>query len=159
MKSRNIYLQSGFADSERISSDFVRIFLEALFDSAFRTPAKPKATAVQVEWGPSLPPYPIIDGDKPPIPLESFERVSRDSLRAEAAVMSALGRAIRGASTFGTNNETLASAVETAAGVIAKKLVEHEAFCYFLVTQKANVPKAQMLPMSSRHSTKSSGGS
>jgi hypothetical protein len=155
---RTIYLQSGFADSKRISSDLVRIFLEALFDSAFRTPAELKATAVQVEWGPSLSPYPIIDGDKLPIPLQSFERVSRDSLRVEAAVMSTVGRAIRGAGVFGINNETLASAVETAAGVIAKKLVEHETFCYFLVTQKANAPKAQTSPISSRHSAESSGG-
>jgi hypothetical protein len=55
-------------------------------------------------------------------------------LRAEAAVTSLVGRAVRGGSVFGTQNETLAASLETAAGVIAKKLVEHEGFCYFQVT-------------------------
>jgi hypothetical protein len=57
-------------------------------------------------------------------------------MRAEAAVTSAVGKAVRGAGVFGTNNETLAAAVETAGGVLAKKLAEHEAFCYFRVTKE-----------------------
>ena len=36
----------------------------------------------------------------------------------------------------GYTNETLATVIETAAGVTAKTLVEHETFCYYLVTQK-----------------------
>jgi len=41
---------------------------------------------------------------------------------------------VRGGSVFGTQNETRAAMIEMAAGVIAKKLVEHEGFCYFQVT-------------------------
>ena len=62
-------------------------------------------------------------------------RVTRDGLRAEAAVTSRVGKAVRGGSVFGIQNETLAATLETAAGVIAKKLVEHEGFCYFQVTE------------------------
>jgi hypothetical protein len=43
----------------------------------------------------------------------------------------AVGKAVRGGSIFSTQNETFASALKTAAGVIAKKLVEHGGFCYF----------------------------
>jgi len=38
----------------------------------------------------------------------------------EATVTSLVGNAVRGAGVFGTNNETLATVIETAAGVIAK---------------------------------------
>jgi hypothetical protein len=57
-----------------------------------------------------------------------------------------VGRAVRSGSVFGTQNETLAASLETAAGVIAKKLVEHERFCYFqvtIVTRDQNEPNAR----------------
>jgi hypothetical protein len=69
------------------------------------------------------------------ISLDALARVTRDALRAEAAVTSLVGKAVRGGSVFSTQNETLAATLETAAGVIAKKLVEHEGFCYFQVTE------------------------
>jgi hypothetical protein len=56
-------------------------------------------------------------------------------MRAEAAVTSIVGKAVRGGSVFGTQNETLAAALETAAGVIAKKLTEHEGYCYYQVIE------------------------
>ena len=71
----------------------------------------------------------------PQSPLEALARVTRDSMRAEAAVTSLVGKTVRGGSVFGTQNETLAATLETAAGVMVKKLVEHEGFCYFQVTE------------------------
>ena len=44
---------------------------------------------------------------------------------------SAVGKLVRGGSVFGTQNETQAASLETAAGVIAKKLVEHEGSVIF----------------------------
>ena len=142
---RTVHLQPGIPDSKRISSDLVRIFLEALFDTAYRTPAERSATALQVDWK-TDPPYPMFDGERPPIAMGSFEKVSRDSLRAEAAVISAVGRQIRGGGMFGIGNETLAAGIETAAGVIAKKVVEHETFCYFLVTNRPEQAQAEEGP-------------
>jgi len=37
---------------------------------------------------------------------------------------------------FSTQNETLAAGLETAGGVIAKKLVEYGGFCYFETIQQ-----------------------
>ena len=139
---KTVHLQPGIPDSQRISSDLVRIFLEAVFDAAYRTPAERSATALQVDWK-TDPPYPMFDGERLPIAMASFEKVSRDSLRAEAAVISAVGREIRGGGMFGIGNETLAAAVETAAGVIAKKVVEHETFCYFLATNRPEQAQAE----------------
>ena len=121
-------------DSQRVSADLTRIFLEAFFDAAFRVPAVHGATALRVGPNPQESPYPEFDADHPTIPLEALARVTRDALRAEAAVTSLVGKAVRGGSVFGTQNETLAATLETAAGVIAKKLVEHEGFCYYQVT-------------------------
>ena len=122
-------------DSQRVTADLIRVFLEAFFDAAFREPAVQHATALQVRWK-SSGRYPAFDADHPPIPLDALARVTRDALRAEAAVTSEVGKAVRGGSVFSTQNETFAAALETAAGVIAKKLVEHGGFCYFETIQE-----------------------
>jgi hypothetical protein len=131
-------------DSRRVASDLVRIFLEALFDAAFRVPATQEATALKVKWGREKHSYPRIDPDHPPISYDQFARVAREAMLAEAVATSAVGKAVRGAGVFGTNNETLAAAVETAGGLIAKKLTEHEVFCYYKVTK--GVPLAMHNP-------------
>jgi hypothetical protein len=123
-------------DSQRISADLARVFLEAFFDAAFREPAVHGATALQVEWKDSNQRYPAFDADHAPIPLDALARITRDALRAEASVTSMVGKSVRGGSLFSIQNETLAATMETAAGVIAKKLVEHEGFCYFQVLQR-----------------------
>ena len=130
----SIRISATTVDSQRVSADLTRIFLEAFFDTAFRVPAVHGATALQVGPNSQESPYPEFDANHPTIPLEALARVTRDALRAEAAVTSLVGKAVRGGSVFGTQNETLAASLETAAGVIAKKLVEHEGFCYFQVT-------------------------
>jgi hypothetical protein len=127
---------SSQVDSRRIAADLTRVFLEAFFDAAFREPAVEGATALRIQWKAAGRPYPLFDADHPPIPLDAFARVTRDALRAEAAVTSEVGKAVRGGSIFSTQNETLAASLETAAGVIAKKLVEHGGFCYFQTIQQ-----------------------
>jgi hypothetical protein len=122
-------------DSQRISADLARLFLEAFFDAAFRVPAVQGATALHVEWKNSERSYPAFDADRPPISLDALARITRDALRAEAAVTSLVGKTVRGGSVLSIQNETVAATLETAAGVIAKKLVEHEGFCYYEVIE------------------------
>lgn len=145
-------------DSQRVSADLTRIFLEAFFDAAFQVPAVHGATALRVEWPSQEAPYPEFDAAHPAIPLDALARVTRDALRAEAAVTAAVGKLVRGGNVFGTQNETLAAALETAAGVMAKKLVEHEGFCYFQVTQGTRVAgegsPGELEPRSSSHVTR-----
>ncbi len=128
-------LSGARVDSQRVSADLMRIFLEAFFDAAYRVPAVHGATALRVRPNSQEPPYPEFDADHPTIPLEALARVTREALRTEAAVTSLVGKAVRGGSVFGTQNETLAATLETAAGVMAKKLVEHEGFCYYQVSE------------------------
>ncbi|MBI5317167.1 MAG: hypothetical protein HZB34_14475 [Nitrospirae bacterium] len=139
---------ASMVDSQRVSADLTRIFLEAFFDTAFRVPAVHGATALRVVSNSREPSYPEFDADHPAIPLEALARVTRDAMRAEAAMVALVGKAVRGGSLFGTNNETVAATLETAAGVIAKKLVEHEGFCYSQVMtgQPASNPRDQNEP-------------
>ena len=132
--ANSVRISATRVDSQRISADLTRIFLEAFFDTAFRVPAVHGATALRVGPNSQESPYPEFDANHPAIPLEALARVTRDALRAEAAVTSLVGRTVRGGSVFSIQNETLAATLETAAGVIAKKLVEHEGFCYYQVT-------------------------
>ena len=133
--ANSVRISATRVDSQRISADLTRIFLEAFFDTAFRVPAVYGATALRVGPNSQESPYPEFDANHPAIPLEALARVTRDALRAEAAVTSVVGKAVRGGSVFGSQNETLAATLETAAGVIAKKLVEHEGFCYYQMTE------------------------
>jgi hypothetical protein len=138
---KSLTIESSHVDSQRISADLTRVFLEAFFDAAFREPAVQNATALQVQWKKVGQIYPAFDADHPPIPLEAFARITRDALRAEAAVTSEVGKAVRGGNIFSIQNETYAATLETAAGVIAKKLVEHEGFCYFQTIQQSQNKK------------------
>ncbi|MBI3806564.1 MAG: hypothetical protein HY281_03475 [Nitrospirae bacterium] len=131
----SVRISATTVNSQRVSADLTRIFLEAFFDAAYRVPAVHGATALRVGPSSQESPYPEFDANHPMISLEALARVTRDALRAEAAVTSLVGKAVRGGSVFSTQNETLAASLETAAGVIAKKLVEHEGFCYFEVTE------------------------
>lgn len=129
----SVRISATTVDSQRISADLTRIFLEAFFDTAYRVPAVHGVTALRVGPNSQESPYPEFDANHPPIPLEALARVTRDALRAEAAVTSLVGKAVRGGGVFSPQNETLAATLETAAGVMAKKLVEHEGFCYYQV--------------------------
>lgn len=131
--TRTVELSATPIDSRRVSADLIRLFLEAFFDAAFRVPAVQQATALRVSTRAA--PYPAFDATRSPISLDALAVVTRHALRTEAVVTSLVGKAVRGGSLFGTNNETVAATLETAAGVFAKKLVEHEGFCYFQVTQ------------------------
>jgi hypothetical protein len=133
--TNSVRVSATTVDSQRVSADLTRIFLEAFFDTAFRVPAVHGATALRVGSNPQESPYPEFDATHPTIPLEALARVTRDALRSEAAVTSLVGKAVRGGSVFSAQNETLAATLETAAGVMAKKLIEHEGFCYFQATQ------------------------
>ncbi len=134
--AHSLHVSATPIDSQRISADLARIFLEAFFDAAFRVPAVHGATALRVAWKSQEQAYPEFDAARPPIPLEALARVTRDAMRAEAAVTSLVGKSVRGGGLFGLHNETLAAMLETAAGVMAKKLVEHEGFCYFQVIER-----------------------
>jgi hypothetical protein len=94
---QSLAIEAGRVDSQRISADLTRVFLEAFFDAAFRVPAIQDATALQIQWTTTGYAYPTFDVDHAPIPLDAFARVTRDALRAEAAMTSAVGKAVRGA--------------------------------------------------------------
>src|SRR6185295_2313269 len=113
----SVRMSATAVDSQRVSADLTRIFLEAFFDAAFRVPAVHGATALRLGPSPQESSYPEFDADHPTISLEALARVTRDALRAEATVTSLVGKTVRGGSVFGTQNETLAATLEAAAGV------------------------------------------
>lgn len=128
-------------DSKQMTSDLVRIFLEAYFDASFMVPAAPNATALTAHFmsGHTQEPlrYPVFS-ETGLIPAD-LTNVTQAALRAEAVATSAMGEAIRGGTLTSLNNETLAAGVETAVGIIAKKLVERDLFCYIVATKKSPV--------------------
>ena len=107
----------------RVASDLTRLVLEAYFDSVSLRPGDPSATATSVNVG-----YrPISTDDERSV----FKKARQVGLRTEAAMISSVGKAIRGAGGIGAN-EAIAAAGETAIGVISKRLAEHETTCFLL---------------------------
>jgi hypothetical protein len=135
LNSNSLTLERKIEGRNQISADLIRLFLEALFDAAFRTPAVPDATAVKIDLSPYSP-YPVFDVTGPPIPHSDYELLKVEVSSTEEKVRSRVGNAVRGGSVFSSNNERLALEIETAVSVIAKKLTEHEGFCYYLVLSK-----------------------
>ena len=135
---RQVRSRADAVDSKQITSDLTRIFLEAYFDASFMVPAAPNATALTAPFA--------SDHTQEPAGYPTFSdaglhpkdvtNLTQTALRAEAVATSAMGEAIRGGAITSLNNETLAAGVETAAGVIAKKLVERELFCYVISKPK-----------------------
>jgi hypothetical protein len=129
---RQVRSRADAVDSKQITSDLTRIFLEAYFDASFMVPAAPTATALTAPFEngqtQESAAYPTLDGAH--LRPQDVVNLTHAALRAEAVATSAMGEAIRGGAITSLNNETLAAGVETAAGVIAKKLVEREFFCY-----------------------------
>ncbi|HKN86963.1 MAG TPA: hypothetical protein VJV04_08900, partial [Nitrospiraceae bacterium] len=81
------------------------------------------------------PQYPKLDDGR--LLQRDVTHLTQAALRAEAVVTSAMGEAVRGGTITSLNNEALAAGVETAAGVIAKKMVERELFCYLAANAKS----------------------
>ena len=121
-------------DSKRLSSDSVRILLEAFFDAVLSVPADDRATATKIDLDKRYPKWTDLKG----IDASASSKITMAAIRAETIVTSGMGEAVRGGALFSLNNETLAAGIETAAGVTAKKLVEHEAFCYFKAKSKTS---------------------
>lgn len=136
---RQVRSRADRVDSKQMTSDLIRIFIEAYFDAAFMVPASPTATAFTAlsdEGQPQAPTgYPKLDDMH--LRQQDVTDLTQAALRAEAVVTSAMGEAIRGGTITSLNNETLAAGVETAAGVMAKKLVERELFCYIVANAKS----------------------
>ena len=136
---RQVRSRADRVDSKQMTSDLVRIFLEAYFDAAFMVPAVPTATAFTASFAgdqaQAPPQYPKLDDGR--LLQRDVTDLTQAALRAEAVVTSAMGEAVRGGTITSLNNEALAAGVETAAGVIAKKMVERELFCYLAANAKS----------------------
>ncbi|MGH8549248.1 MAG: hypothetical protein ACRERU_11750 [Methylococcales bacterium] len=63
------------------------------------------------------------------VDLDDFIEIQMRANAAEAMIASTAGKAIRGGSMGSLNNEALARAVETAAGVIARHTTERVEWC------------------------------
>lgn len=135
---REVRSRADRVDSKQITSDLTRVFLEAYFDASFLVPATPTATAFTALFDEGITQelrmYPKLEDAH--LSQQDMTTLTQAALRAEAVATSAMGEAIRGGALTSLNNETLAAGVETAAGVIAKKLVEREFFCYLVAKAK-----------------------
>jgi multidrug efflux pump subunit AcrA (membrane-fusion protein) len=114
-------------DFVAVGADLLRVFLEAVGDGIAGVPGVSDATgckttrvALQV-FSPS--------DDVKRMSADDFGKVNEFANKAEAFTSAAVGRVIRGLSFFSLNNESIATLIETSAGVIVKKASEKVIWC------------------------------
>jgi hypothetical protein len=115
-------------DVVAVGSDLIRVVLHAIFDAHDRLPALGNATGLKIE---DVNPLPVHDPGKSKVDAAEFERVESRANQLEGVTAAATGRLIRGLSWFSLNNEALATALETAAGVATRKFGEKAMWCWY----------------------------
>jgi len=133
-------IQMSKIDFIAVGSDLVRVFLEAILDAEFGVPGVTNSTGVLEKVLQDFK-----DLNQKPITDEQFGVVEQVSKGVEGGVSSVVGRVIRGAGLFSLNNESLASLIETFAGVALKKVSEKVCWCYFK-TKNAKLPSGAPKP-------------
>ncbi len=121
-------------DQSQVGADVVRVVLEAnrdsleeLWEEKYRLPAIATATGVKIRV---LRPFdPQHDRAWNIAAPDDWLALEAKASQVETWVAGAVGKAIRGGSAFSANNEALAKAVETAAGVIARHAAERALWC------------------------------
>jgi len=121
-------------DFVAVGADLIRVFLEALGDTVAGVPAMSDATGCNVQDDNLR--LTAFDPKIMYLTEEDFADVNDFANRIEAATSVLVGRAIRGASWFSLNNESVAVLIETTTGVVAKKASEKILWCGYCVYRK-----------------------
>ncbi len=121
------------------AADIVRVLLEAIYDAHDMLPAVWNATGVTANIRfVSLPPgfegLDVFDAKDPGVTTLSepqFEKVTAFSNSMEGAATAVATQFIRGIGPVALNNESIAEVIETAIGVIARKVGEKASYCWY----------------------------
>ncbi|MGH8553934.1 MAG: hypothetical protein ACRERS_11625, partial [Methylococcales bacterium] len=125
-------------DESQVGADVLRINMEAIRDAFAPLPVVPQATVVRSRSTRHLDDITLFDPASTEwnVTAKDFMIIQGDANAVEAAVASAVGRVIRGGSWGSLNNEALAKAIETAAGVFARHALERSEWCVHKVKGK-----------------------
>lgn len=112
-------------DAKAIGSQLIRVFIEAVFDAQLGVPGVGSATGVQLKREEyRLQEFVAAEDGALGVTTEEFNAINDWGGRAEGVASSAIGQLIRGIGWISLNNEALAGLIETAVGVMVRKLVE-----------------------------------
>ena len=122
---------SAAIDHSQVGADLIRVILEALRDTYAPLPTVANATIVKSQAKGRFKGVEIFNPESNSwhVNAEDFQNIEANANQAESVVAGAVGKAIRGGSWGSLNNEALAKAVETAAGVFARHSVEWAGWC------------------------------
>lgn len=119
----------GDIDFIAVGSDLLRVYLNAVFDAHDRIPSVSNATGRSaLGEGVRLA---VNDPETTKVDETEFERVEGRAAQVEGTVATAVGRLVRGIGLLSLNNEALATILETAVGVAARKFAEKTAWCWY----------------------------
>lgn len=114
-------------DTTAVTADLVRVLLHAIYDAHDRIPGVTNATGYGQGLSQKL-------GDNRPaatnVDEREFGEIEMRAGKVELVVSSSVGRFVRGLGVVALNNEALATAIETAIGVAARKHVEKVLWCW-----------------------------
>lgn len=112
-------------DTTAVVGDLVRVLLHAIYDAHDRLPGVTNATG----YSKALP-TPLAKNEKTGVDETEFGEIETRASRIELLASSGVGRVIRGIGLVALNNEAIATAIETAVGVAARKHTEKVLWCW-----------------------------
>lgn len=120
-------VQANKLDYVAIGSDLIRVLLHAIYDAHDRIPGVSNATGYTL-------PTPLGKQDPDPakaaVDAEELGEIEARAAKIETSVSAGVGRVVRGLGIVALNNEALATAIETAVGVAARKHTEKIMWCW-----------------------------
>lgn len=134
-------------DGVQVVGEVTRVVFEAMFDARHGLPGVANATGVKAKLGlienractdEELKADPKLCG----LDEEKFERVESIASQVDGATLALTGSYLRGVSWFSLNNEYLATFLETAVAVSARKSAEKVAWCYYRCPPETVEPAA-----------------
>ncbi|HYO15053.1 MAG TPA: hypothetical protein VE685_17810 [Thermoanaerobaculia bacterium] len=129
-------------DFAQVGADLVRVFLQAIFDADHALPAVSTATGVSLgkqNAGFDLQVFNPAVGN---VDAKDFQAIAALSSQVEAAVGSAVLKAVGGLGPFSLNNEALEQVVATVIAMVVRDAVEQGAWCWYSCDLDGRIARA-----------------
>ena len=141
-------LQVGSAPPSRvrfttISSDLIRVILEAVFDAHERLPAMQGATGLHFPAQDQADELPLFDPTRGNVDADDFSQIRKINQGSGAAAGVLADRLIRGIGPLSLNNEAIEELITTVVATTVKKAMEKSTWCFYACNLNVDIKQAE----------------
>lgn len=129
-------------DFTQVGTDLVRVFLQAIFDADHGLPAVSTATGISLGKENAGLDLPVFNPAAGHVDEKDFQAITSLSSQVEAAVGSAVLKAVGGLGPFSLNNEALEQVVATVVAMVVSDALEQGAWCWYSCDLDGRIARA-----------------